>query len=139
MRKFILISFLFAFALSVTAQATTPRFGTTSKTDNTGRVLTYKYVTPTYDDTITVVPNAFETIVKVAALTGNSDIFATETYSRVGDKVVFIFSASGGARTVTFRTGLTASATMVVDSAQVATVSFIYNGTNYVETGRAKE
>lgn len=140
MRKFIsLIALMFAFTVLASGQSTVPRFGTNKNQDNTGRILTWKYTQPSYDDTVTVVPSAFETIYKMASLTGNIDLFATETYSRVCDKITFMFFASGGARTVTFRTGFTASATMVVDSAQSATVTFMYNGTNYIETGRAKE
>lgn len=141
MKKFILISILaLSFLGSLAAQATTPRFGTSRNSDNTGRVLTYGYDAISYDDTVTVAPNAFETIYKYTTLTGNCIIYATETKCRVGDKVFFLFNlASGGARTVTFGTGFTASATMVVDSAQAASVTFMYNGSNFIEVGRAKE
>lgn len=141
MKKFIsLLILAFAFTVGVSAQATTPRFGTSKNSDNTGRVLTYGYSAISYDDTVTVAPNAYETIYKYTTLTGNCIIYATETKCRVGDKVYFLFNlASGGARTVTFGTGFTASATMVVDSAQAASVTFMYNGSNFIEIGRAKE
>ncbi len=143
MKKFLfaIIGLMFlSMVTSINVEAQSPRFGTTSKQDNTGRVLTYKYEAISYDDTVTVAPNAFETIYKYTTLTGNSIIYATETNCKIGDKAYFLFNlGSGGARTVTFSTGFTPSATMVVDSAQAASVTFMYNGSNFIEIGRAKQ
>lgn len=138
MKKIIFLALL-AFSLSASAQIATPRFGTTAGRDNTGRVLTYGYSAPAYASTITVVPNAYETIYKVGTLTGNPSVVCTVTKAHVGDKVVFLFLTSGAARTVTFGTGMIASATLVVDSAQNASATFVFNGTKFLEQSRAKE
>jgi hypothetical protein len=139
MKNFITL-LIVGLAFTATSFAQSPRFGTTSRQDNTGRVLTYGYAAISYDDTVTVVPNAYETIYKYTTLTGNSLVYATETNAKIGDKVYFLFNlGSGGARTVTFGTGFIASATLVVDSAQAATITFMYNGSDYIEIGRAKE
>lgn len=139
MKKLLVIAFVGLFTFAAAAQSTTPRFGTTPNKDNTGRTLTYKYAAPAYASTITVVPSAYETIYKCDSLTGNPSIVTTLTSSYVGDKVTFYFAAKGAARTVTFSTGMVPSATLVVDSAQVATATFMFTGSKYVEVGRAKQ
>ena len=92
MKKIIFLALL-AFSLNASAQIATPRFGTTAGRDNTGRVLTYGYSEPAYAATITVVPDRFETIYKVATLTGNASIVTTVTNAHVGDRIVFLFTA----------------------------------------------
>lgn len=140
MKKFLAIAaFALMFSTTSEAQSTTPRFGTTSNKDNTGRVLTYKYAAPAYGATITVVPSAYETIYKVDSLTGNPSVVTTLTNAYVGDKIVFHFAAKGAARTVTFSTGMVPSGTLVVDSAQVATATFMFSGSKFVEVSRAKQ
>lgn len=138
MKKIILLS-IFAFSLSASAQIATPRFGTTAGRDNTGRVLTYGYSEPAYAATITVVPNRFETIYKVATLTGNASIVSTVTNAHVGDRIVFLFTADATSRTVTFSTGMIPSATLVVDISEKASATFIFNGTAFMEQSRAKQ
>lgn len=139
MKKLFSIAIIGLISLGSFAQSTTPRFGTTASKDNTGRVLTYKYAAPAYGSTITVVPSAYETIYKVDSLTGNPSIVTTLTSSYLGDKITFYFAAKDAARTVTFSTGMVPSATLVVDSAQVATATFIFTGSKFVEVSRAKQ
>jgi len=135
--KFLIAIFAFL-AITISTEAQT-RFGTTANSDNTGRALTYKYQAPAYASTIAVTLNAYETIIKPAALTGNVTFNATVTSSKIGDKVYFMFSASAADRTVTFGTNFTPTATLVVDSGEVATATFMYNGSKFIELGRAKQ
>jgi hypothetical protein len=140
MKKLIFLSLaVIGFTFASVAQSTTPRFGTTPNKDNTGRVLTYSYSAPAYASTITVAPKHFETIYKVDSLTGNPSVVTTLTNAYAGDRITFIFAAKGAARTVTFSTGMTPSATLVVDSAQVATATFMFSGSKFVEVSRAKQ
>ena len=139
MNKTIIAALLCVFTLSVSAQITTPRFGTATNQDNTGRKLTYGYSQPAYAATITVVPNKFETIYKVATLTGDASVVTTVTNAHVGDRIVFLFTADASARTITFSTGMVASATLVVDISQRASATFIFNGAVFIEQSRAKE
>lgn len=138
MKKLFSLMFLLALSASVFAQ-TTPRFGTSAGRDNTGRVITYSYTTPAYADTVELATKHYESVVKVAALTGDAVVVASTTNAKVGDKIYMIFNATGGARTVTFSTGMVPSATLVVDSAQKATASFIFDGTSFIEASRAKQ
>lgn len=105
--------------------------------DNTGRLLRLAESDVAYAATIAVTPNASKTYYHVAQLTGNATINATVSSCEKGDEVVFLFSADASNRTVTFGTGLNASATIVVAANKNATTSFVYNGTTFVETGRA--
>lgn len=107
--------------------------------DNTGRLLKLAEVDVAYAATIALTPNASKTYYNVAELTGNATINGTVSSSEVGDEVVFMFDADGTNRTVTFGTGLAASATLVVAADKVATASFVFNGTTFIETGRAIE
>ena len=140
MKKYIALLSLCLLTMFASAQSTTPRYGTTPNSDNTGRVLTYKYQAKAYADTIKITPSAWLTNVKAAQLTGNAIVIVQSTaYSYYGDQIVFTFTADGSARTLTFVTNMIASATLVVDSAQSATISFMFNGTKFIETARAKE
>jgi len=142
MKKFLLLSALFAFSLCMNAQITTPRFGTTKNKDNTGRVLTYKYESVTYTATDTVVANAYETIWKMGTLTGAQTLRATVTNCHVGDKLEIMFTCDTltAGRVVTFSTGFVVSAsTLTVDASQKATISFIFDGVAWIETARAKQ
>lgn len=147
MKNFIILAALFTISLfcstfELDAQATVPRFGTTKNKDNTGRVLTYKYSTPTYRATDTIVANAYETIVKMGTLTGAQTIRATLTNCKVGDKLEIMFTCDTltAGRVVTFSTGFVVSAsTLTVDASQKATISFIFDGVAWIETARAKQ
>lgn len=144
MKNFIFKLLFCALALIATAsisfaQSTSPKFGTAKNQDNTGRVLTYSYKVQTYAATDSVKPSAFDNTFKTT-LTGAQTLKADVTKGSVCDKMVLIYNATGAARTVTFSTGLVVSAsTLVVDSAQKATISFIHDGVNWVETARAKQ
>lgn len=109
----------------------------TANNDNTGRLLKLAEASVAYAATIAVTPNASKTYFNVAQLTGNATINATVSNCEINDEVVFTFSADGSNRTVTFGTGLNASATIVVAASKNATTSFVFNGTTFVETGRA--
>ncbi len=138
-----IITLSLCFIIGVSAQSTLPRWGSgPPRNDNTGRVLTYQLKTVN-TTTATAVAyqkiNAYKTIIKVgtlqAALTDSVDV----TNAYVGDEIVFIFTADASGRTVTFGNNMVASATMAVDASSKATVSFVFDGVKWIETGRAKE
>lgn len=116
---------------------TTPRFGTTPENkDNTARVLTYDYQTPAYAATLAIAPKYYKTVVKPATLTGAMTVNATETDSHACDELVFIFTADGTARTVTFGTNFVSAGTLTAAISKQTVIRFIYDGANYVEMGR---
>lgn len=113
------------------------RFGTASDQDTTGRTLTYALLSPAYAATIALVVNAFKTFCQYALLTGALTTTANTTGNYIGDTLVCLFLADGTNRTVTFSTGFAPSATLVVTASKRASCSFVWDGTAWVETGRA--
>jgi hypothetical protein len=120
-------------AFTATAQTTTPRFGTTKNQDNTGRVLTYGYSAPAYAASIAIKPNAYETTVKFATLTGALTLTSTNTSCYAADKLSLIFVADGTNRVVTFSTGFASGGNITVNSGTTMTVNFAFNGSGWVQ------
>lgn len=141
------IIFLFAaLILSVAAanaQSTTPRFGTTKNSDNTGRVLTYKLTTATDaagNDTITVTPNAWETIVRPSSnITDSVNIKAVLTNCQLGDYLTVFISKGSGAGAVRFPSAyfITPLATQryTIGASKTNVFKFQFNGSKFIEIG----
>lgn len=151
MKKLISILFLFAFAI-VTAQ-TSPRFGVGKNQDNTGRVLTYAVITTTdlaqaTLDTITITPNAWETLVCMktgTAITNLSDsvcykFSSTTTNYQLGDKVTFMISKGTGAGKIKFGGSKyilsTASTAVALAANKSLIMRFRWNGSKWIEETR---
>lgn len=115
-----------------------PRFGTVPGDDNTCRVLQNSYAEPAYAATIALTPNAAYTYYNFAALTGAATVNLTTTNCKVNDEIVMLFKNDGTTRTVTLGTGMSVSAsTIAVTAAKFSSITFIYNGTTFVEIGRS--
>lgn len=115
----------------------TPRFGAAPADDNTGRVLTIKTLEPIYASTLSIKPNASKTFLKPATLTGAMTINCVETNCAKYDELVVILTSDTTSRTVTFGTNFISAGTIAPAISKQATISFVYDGTNWVETGRA--
>lgn len=106
--------------------------------DNTGRVITVQYQAPAYAASIALKLDAAKTYVKVGQLTGALSLTAETNRPKIGDELTVMFAADGTNRTVTLSTGLTGSAaTIVVTASKQATYTAVFDGTSWVETGRA--
>lgn len=105
--------------------------------DNTDRIRTNQYLTPAYASTIALSPNTSFLLVKPATLTGAVTFTAAVTIPYVGDSITFLLVSDGTTRTATFGTGFLPTGTLAVTTAKHATISFIFNGTGWLETGRA--
>lgn len=125
--------------------STLSRFSGLKNDDNTFRVLSGDYQTPAYAATIALVikPYAHRTIVNPAVLTGVvtfSTVLGTQAADDngpfVGDTIQFLLTPDGTTRVVTFGTGFLPNGTLSVTTAKYATISFIFNGTAWIETGR---
>ncbi len=150
MKKIILSLFLCATLFAVEAQHTTPRTGTGANNDNTYRAMTIKYVAVTDAaglDTAKLNLNAFETNIKIASLVDSVAFnFTPITNCYYGDKVnITVVNSSGSAHAVKWAGPNIESATtttgggvgtMYLTSAKRATVSFIFNGVDWVEVCR---
>lgn len=137
MKKILCLIAVILIAAASFAQSTTPRFGTAKNQDNTGRVLTYAYVSNAYAATSTIKTNAYETHVKYATLTGAITLTANVTTASLGDRMILYFVADGTNRVVTFSTGFAANkSTLTVTASTKFTVTLIFDGVAWVETGR---
>lgn len=120
--------------------STTARYPLVTKPneDNTGRIITVEYQAPAYAASIALKLNAAKTYVKVAQLTGALSITAETTRPQIADEMTIMFNADGTQRTVTFSTGFSPSAaTLVIPISKQAAITFVFDGTSWVETGRA--
>ena len=119
------------------AANTIPRWGSASNQDNTFRVATREYQTPSYAASIAIATNYEYTLVKVAQLTGALTLtINADSTCWVGDEIEFLFSVDGTNRTVTFGTGFAPSATLALTASKYGSATFRFNGTVWVETGR---
>lgn len=144
MKKLIFIFTLVVFAIGANAQSTSPRFGTTAGSDNTGRVLTYKYQTVTDAvgsvDSTALNPNAWETIVRVVLNDTICFKNPVVTRSDAGDRLTIIASNSSAAvKRIKFSgsnwiTAGTASTTASTNGRAV--ITFIFDGAKWVEKSR---
>lgn len=110
----------------------TPRVVTGPNQDTTGRVITQDYGAPAYAASIALTPTEQFTTYKVGALTGDLTLTAGATLPYIGDEMTLFFTASAADRTVTFSTGFTGLASLVVASGASATAKFLFNGAAWV-------
>jgi hypothetical protein len=141
MKKIIFILSIFLSAFAVNAQSTSPRFGTSAGTDNTGRVLTYAYNTVTDAsgaDSTTLNPNAWKTIVRVALTDSIYFKSPVVTRSYAGDQLVIVASSSTSGKKVKFAgTNFISTGTATTSTSLRAVITFIFDGAKWVETCRA--
>lgn len=139
MKKIISLLFLLAFSVSMYAQSTSPRFGTGVR-DNTGRVLTYKLVTPAADaagnDTIYLAPNAWETIVRSSVnITDSVNYKPSLKNVQLGDNLIVMVSKGTGSGAVRFPSTLftcdVAISRYTLAANKTAVFVFKFNGTRY--------
>jgi hypothetical protein len=138
--KNLIALFAFIFTMSVVnAQSTSPRFGTAKNTDNTGRVLTFKLVSVTDAagaDSVTIAPNAWETIYKVAALDSLTFKSPTVTNSYYGDQITLQITGTSGDLIKFTGTNWVSAGTATLSSGLNAIITFRFNGTKWVEQSR---
>ena len=137
MKKIFAILILCVFAIAVNAQIATPRFGTLKNQDNTGRVLNYAVDAKTYSSTVSITPNAYETFVNVATLTGDATVSATTTVTHKYDQLNILLVADTSTRTVTLGNGFAKNlGTFAVNPSTKAWLKFIFDGTAWIELSR---
>ncbi len=148
MKKFLIAAFV-GLGLFASAQST-PRFGTTSSTDNTGRVLTYAYTT-TVDvaqatiDTMYFQPTAHETIWK-ATLSDSCvvKLSSTTTSYRVGDIFTVMLAKGTGAGRIRLggskaKGSTTTSTGIALAANKRMIVRYMWDGSYWVEISRVVE
>lgn len=142
MKKLILFLSISLVAFATYAQSTSPRFGTTSTRDNTGRVLTYAYSSVSDaagNDTINIAPKHYETIYRLTVADSAVINITPLTNSFVGDKIYFVASGASGKKVKFYTTNLLTAGTITTSSNARASIIFIFDGTKWVEISRVAQ
>lgn len=125
--------------------STTPRFGGQPNKENTERAIKRGYLAPVYAATIALLAAGYDSInayhlvnpgVLTGAVTFTIPVGTSTTGPMVGDVVEFLLTPDGTSRVATFGTGFAPNGTLSVTTAKYATISFVFNGTAWVEKGR---
>jgi hypothetical protein len=115
-----------------------PTVSTNPNQDNTGRIVTLDYQAPAYAATISPAITAMKTVVGPIALTGALTFNPSKANSFIGDKLTVMFTnGTAGALVVTAGANCSTSGTLSVGIGKKGTLSFMFDGTTWVETGRA--
>lgn len=142
MKKYICSLLLFASAFVLSAQSTSPRFGTTANSDNTGRVITYGTATVTPTSTMVTIPaqKTFYKMVTVASVSISPTFTAAISSSYKADQMdLVILAEATGTRTITLSTNFIANAatTQTLAASKQATFRFVFDGSKWVEVARS--
>lgn len=143
MKKVIaLISFSILIAASAFAQSTSPRYGTTPNSDNTGRVLTYNYKAYTDSvgtDTIKVAPAAYSTTYRIT-LTDSTRVEIRSVTSSYADDVITVIASGASGNSVNFiGNNFISAGRAALSTGGRAIVSFKFDGTKWVEAARVTQ
>jgi len=142
--KYTIITLLCALTLSVGAQSVTPRTGNATNTDNTYRVLNYKFYSVTDaigNDTTTVVPKNYHTEVSIPILVDSISVKVSNiSNSYYGDELcVRIINSSAGTKVKfiggTFEVG-SGTSVITLTASKRANIKFVFDGTKWVEVSR---
>ena len=112
------------------------RFGTDPASTNSGAVVNYELNTPAYAAALTLSPNAFGSNFIPGDLTGALALTIDAANAQEADKLICVVKGSGAARIVTLTGDVISDGTRTAADAKQATIEFIFDGTNYVETSR---
>jgi hypothetical protein len=144
MKKLFIVLLAFV-SVTASAQSTTPKFGVTPGTDNTGRVLNYAYKAITdaagADSTVLVL-SMYSSIVKVALTDSFCLKSPTVKNSNVGDRLTIIATGASGSK-LKF---VTASSNWIVASSSAtlstngrSVINFVFDGAKWVEEARVTQ
>lgn len=116
----------------------TSRISSGANQDNTGRVITLDYQAPAYAATLAPAITAMDTVVGPIALTGALTFNPSVTNSFIGDRLRVLFTnGTGGALVVTSGANTSNAGTLSVAAGKKGSLSFVFDGTTWVEVGRA--
>lgn len=142
MRKRIYIALVacLLFATAGFSQSATPRYGTTPNQDNTGRILTFRFVTLTDAagaDSVVGRPKDYETTYRVTLVDSFTFKQPVITSCYAGDYITIIASAASGTPKLKF----TGSNWITAGSATLSTglravIRLVFDGAKWVEVSR---
>lgn len=144
MKKIVFLSLFVAMASVALAQNTVPRYGIATNQDNTGRVMTWKYLKPTDAagaDTVKLFPKAYTTVVQFTALDSLAFNVTNLAQSYVGDELEFIVTNIAGSGHLVKFVGSnwqmgSGGAAITLTASKRANIFFVFDGTFWVENSR---
>lgn len=122
-----------------------PRFTGKPNEENTERAIKRGFLAPAFAATIALAAAGFSAInahhlvvpaVLSGAVTFTAPVGSATTGPYVGDTIEFLLTPDGTTRVVTFGTGFAPNGTLSVTTAKYASISFVFNGTAWIEKGR---
>jgi hypothetical protein len=139
MKKLFCLLFFVAITVASFAQSVTPRYGTAKNQDNTGRVLTYNYLSVTdatgADSTVSF-PNAYQTTYTVSMRDSLTFKQPNVTTSYATDKIEIIAIGASGTILKFYGSYWKSSGSATLSTNGRAVVDFVFDGTYWVETNR---
>ena len=139
MRFFILVLVFSLFSLGAVAQSTSPRFGTTSKGNQSSSVLNNSLTTVTDTtgaDSTTLSVKAYNSLVKVALVDSFYLKSPVVTGSYLGDNMTIIVSGTSGNKLKFAGTNFISAGTATLSSGARAVIKFVFDGAKWVEASR---
>lgn len=125
---------------TVSAQSTSPRWGTGPNNDNTGRALTYAYssiVDATGADSAFVYPNAYSSTIRVTLTDSIYLNFSNIKKSFASDHVIIVASGASGTKVKFSTANVISTGTATLSAGGRAVIKFIFDGVKWVEDDRA--
>ena len=138
LKVFLFAAIAICACLATSAQSTAPRWGLGNNGDNTGRALNYRYavVTDTAGaDTTVIRSRAWETIVRVNLLDSLS-VSPVLTNAYAGDRLIFLATGTSGDKLKFVGSNWISAGAATLSSGLRAVVTFIFDGTKWVEKSR---
>ncbi len=143
MKKFLKIFLLAVLVISVNTmigQSTSPRWGTTAGTDNTGRVTTYGLVSVTDAagaDSVVARPKWSHTVYKVAMLDSFTFKQPVVTSCYYGDEITIIATSTTGTPKLKFTgSNWITAGTATMSTGLRAIITLFFDGAKWVEKSR---
>lgn len=139
MKNLIILILLAFIGTTVSAQSTSPRFGTSSKDDNTGRVLTYAKISLTDAagaDSATLYTTNYSTVVAVALTDSFTLKSPTVKKCYYSDRLTIIATGTSGKKLKFTGSNWIATGAATLSSGGKAVINFVFDGTKWVEEAR---
>lgn len=139
-RIYVLFASLLLITASAFSQSTTPRYGTTANQDNTGRALTWKWVTATDAtgaDSIVARPRDYQTTYRVVLVDSFTFKQPVITGCYAGDYLTIIASAASGTPKLKFTgSNWITAGTATLSTGLRAVIRLVFDGSKWVEASR---
>jgi hypothetical protein len=122
------------------SQSTTPRYGTSANQDNTGRILTYKYVSLTDAagaDSVIARPREYSTLYRVVLVDSFTFKQPVITSCYAGDYITIVASAASGTPKMKFTgSNWITAGTATLSTGLRAVIRLVFDGAKWVEVSR---